>query len=223
MLPLAFNRLAEKSLSLSKGIGAFESNATSSVTNESPDPSVRGQILEFIRGHPGTHLRQIKRELNLSMGSIQYHLYGLEKEKKILARRRGLYKRFYVNLVFGENQYEILDVLSQETERDLLLYIITSPNATQKQLAEYASISAGTINWHMKRLIDSGLVEMRREGQFARYEIKCDKDQVLHLLRGFHPTIWERWADRFANALSTTANLEEQTSPRENEEKIEQQ
>ena len=164
--------------------------------------STKEQIFEYIRNHPGSHLRQIKRDVDLSMGVIQYHLNSLENEKRILSRRRGLYKRFYPNLVFGEHQQEILDVLSQETERDLLLYLMRNPNSTQKQVSEYSKISAGTINWHMKRLGQSGLVSTRREGQFVRYTVDVDSDEVLELLHNYHPSVWETWADRFANAIS---------------------
>jgi len=60
------------------------------------------QILEFIKTHPGAHLRQIKRELNLAMGVVQYHIDKLEKDGSIASRRRGLYRRFYPNLKFGD-------------------------------------------------------------------------------------------------------------------------
>ncbi|MGI0092450.1 MAG: winged helix-turn-helix transcriptional regulator [Nitrososphaerales archaeon] len=164
------------------------------------------QILEYIKKHPGSHLRQIKRDLNISMGVIQYHLYAMEKEKSILSRRKGVYRRFYPNLVFGESQKEILDVLSQETERDLLLYLIRKPNTSQKELSKYARISAGTINWHMNRLIDSGLVQMRRDGQFVRYEVRGDTREILKLLESYHPSIWENWADRFADVLTEVSS-----------------
>ena len=152
--------------------------------------------------HPGSHLRQIKRDLNLSMGVVQYHLYALETEKKILSRRGGLYKRFYPALVFSEHQQDVLDVLSQETERDLLVYLIQNPNANQKELSDYAQISPGTINWHMKRLISSGLIGVHREGQFVRYLVNGDRDEILKLVQGYHPSTWASWADRFANALN---------------------
>lgn len=80
--------------------------------------SKKEEVLEFINAHPGTHLREIKRKLNLGMGTIQYHIYALEKEGRIISRRRGLYKRFHVSHIFGDKQHEILDVLSQELERD---------------------------------------------------------------------------------------------------------
>jgi DNA-binding transcriptional ArsR family regulator len=140
--------------------------------------------------------------MNLAMGVTQYHLYSLEKERKILSRRRGLYKRFYSSLTFGENQEAILDVLSQETERDLLLFIIENPGTNQRKISEYAQISASSVNWHMKRMADSGLIKLKREGQFVRYEIAGEKEQILRLVRGYHPNLWEKWADRLTIALN---------------------
>jgi hypothetical protein len=89
--------------------------------------SNRVRILEFIKANPGTHLRKIKRELNLAMGVIQYHLYKLERERSVVSVRLGLYKRFYADKGFRVEDREILSILSQETERDIVLYLIKEP------------------------------------------------------------------------------------------------
>ena len=47
-------------------------------------------ILKFIHERPACHLRQIKRELKISMGTVQHHLNKLEKDGKITAVRNGL-------------------------------------------------------------------------------------------------------------------------------------
>lgn len=184
--------------------------------NDDDNQSRRPQILGFIKTHPGAHLREIKRELNLAMGVIQYHLYGLEKEQKIISRRRGLYKRFYPILVFGDGQLEILDVLSQETERDLLLFLIQNPDATQKELSEYAEISRGSINWHMRRLSDSGLVEATHAGSNVRYLVRGSHSEILALLRNYHPMVWEKWADRLAGVLTEISEVRTEEEKRNN-------
>jgi predicted transcriptional regulator len=170
--------------------------------NDDHTDSRREQILEFIKAHPGAHLRGIRRQLNLAMGVIQYHLYGLERERKIIARRRGLYKRFYPAFVFGDGQLEILDVLSQETERDIVLFLIQNPEATQKQVSEYAEISPASVNWHVRRLFYSGLVIAKREGSNVRYQVQGHHADIIALLRSYHPMVWERWADRLADVLT---------------------
>ena len=169
--------------------------------NEDYHEPRRDQILTFINAHPGSHLRQIQRELGLAMGVMQYHLYALEKERRIASRRRGLYKRFYPVLQFAGGQLDILDVLSQETERDILLFLIQKPEATQKELAEYVDISPASVNWHVRRLSDACLVESRRYGTNVRYSVRGDRGEILALLRSYHPMVWERWADRLADAI----------------------
>ena len=169
--------------------------------DETESESRSEQILAFIEAHPGAHFRQIKRELNLAMGVVQYHIYNLERKGSIASRRRGLYKRFYPNMKFGDSQLEILDVLSQETERDLLLFLIRNPEATQKELSEYVHISPATVGWHMRRLSGSGLVEIRREGPNVKYIVRGSHQEIVKLLQSYHPAIWEKWADRLADAL----------------------
>ncbi len=166
------------------------------------EDSRRVQILEFIKANPGSHLRGIKRELNLAMGVLQYHLRRLEKDQSIISRRRGLYKRFYKRLDFEVEEQEILGVLFQETERDLLLYLLKTPDATQKELSEFAHISASSTSWHMKRLVQAGLVKSRRQGSFVYYVAKGDPVKILTLLKSYHPRIWERWAGRLADLLA---------------------
>jgi predicted transcriptional regulator len=165
------------------------------------DENRTGQILRFIKTHPGAHFRQIKRELNLAMGVVQYHTYKLEKNGSVVSRRRGLYKRFYPSLKFGDAQLNILDVLSQESERDLLLFLIRNPDATQKELSEYAEISPASVNWHMRRLSAQGLIETKHERSNVRYAVRGDSNEILTLLQSYHPMVWEKWAERLADVL----------------------
>ena len=164
--------------------------------------SNRVRILEFIKANPGTHLRKIKRELNLAMGVIQYHLYRLERERSVVSVRHGLYKRFYADKGLRLEDRKILSILSQETERDIVLYLIKNPLATQKELSEFARISPSSTNWHMKRLSQAGFVEPRKEGGFVFYTVRGDRTRILSLLRSYHPRIWERWAERLADLLA---------------------
>ncbi|MFI5422058.1 MAG: winged helix-turn-helix transcriptional regulator [Nitrososphaerales archaeon] len=115
---------------------------------------------------------------------------------------------FFLSFVFGEHQREILDILSQETERDLLFYLIQHPGASQKELSNYARISPGTVNWHMKRLISSDLIEVHRDAQLVKYTVKGESSEILNLIRSYHPTLWQSWVDRIADAISDVTQTE---------------
>ena len=64
---------------------------------------------------------------------------------------------------YTENEHRDLALLEQ---------ISVDPDATQATLASQLGVAVGTINWHLKRLIDKGYVKVRRaERRKLRYII----------------------------------------------------
>lgn len=63
---------------------------------------------------------------------------------------------------------------SSITERDLILLekIEQNPDINQASLASHLGVAVGTVNWHIKRMIDKGYVKVRRlERKKLRYII----------------------------------------------------
>ena len=61
-----------------------------------------------------------------------------------------------------------------DTQRDLVLLekIEQNPDASQASLAAQLGVAVGTVNWHLKRLINKGYVKVRRaERRKLRYII----------------------------------------------------
>ena len=73
-------------------------------------------------------------------------------------------------IFYFRREYEnILAILQQETPRDVILYLIENPGATQSEIVRHKGFTAPTINWHMSRLIEIGLVYSCKEGRFVKY------------------------------------------------------
>ncbi|PKO17683.1 MAG: hypothetical protein CVU39_04165 [Chloroflexi bacterium HGW-Chloroflexi-10] len=51
---------------------------------------------------------------------------------------------------------------NEHRELELLNQISADPNATQASLAGQLGVAVGTINWHLKRLIEKGYVKIQR-------------------------------------------------------------
>lgn len=67
--------------------------------------------------------------------------------------------------------------LSLEDNRDLTIleHLERDPDATQANLAAQLGVAVGTINWHLKRLIEKGYIKARRvERRKLRYIITPD-------------------------------------------------
>jgi predicted transcriptional regulator len=165
---------------------------------DSLDPTQR-RVLEFIGSHPGVHLREICRGLDLAMGVVQYHVGRLERDRRISSARRGLYKFFYPADLFGARQRDILSVLSLEKPRELLLNIIEHPDSTQEALAAATSVSQPTVSWHLNRLTDLKIVERRQQGRTVTYRAAVGGSEIASFIKAYHPTVWERWSSRLAD------------------------
>jgi predicted transcriptional regulator len=157
------------------------------------------RILQFIQNNPGCHLRGIKDMIQISQGTVQYHTDRLEKMGRITSTTSGLYKHYFPVGVFQNNEKEILQILSQETTRQILMYIVEQKSPTQTDIVNSVGISASSVNWHMKRLVEFRLVEEIKEGKYKKYQLhdrKISSQYITALMRNYYPAIWEKWSDR---------------------------
>ena len=157
------------------------------------------RILQFIQNNPGCHLRGIKDMIQISQGTVQYHTDRLEKMGRITSTTTGLYKHYFPVGVFQNNEKEILQILSQETTRQILMYIVEQKSPTQTDIVNSVGISASSVNWHMKRLLEFRLVEEIKEGKYKKYQLhdrKVSSQYITALMRNYYPAIWEKWSDR---------------------------
>jgi predicted transcriptional regulator len=165
------------------------------------------RVLHFIQENPGCHLRLIKRELEISIGTVQYHLAKLEKIGKITANKYGLYKYYFPVGMFEKNQKDLLQVLSQETTREILMVVIEQKNPTQKDIVRRIGISSAAVNWHIRRLINLNIINETREGKYKRYQLAVDHKYIVGLLRNYYPNIWDKWSNRLVELfLSLSSN-----------------
>jgi predicted transcriptional regulator len=130
------------------------------------------------------------------MGDIQHHLSVLEKSGTIKSRRNRMYRAYYMVSIVGKRQEDILAVLKHETPRDIIIYLIENPGATQQEIAVHKGFTAPTISWHMAYLINIGLVTSSREGRFVKYFIEGDIHDITSSLRSYYPTIWNNLSIR---------------------------
>jgi predicted transcriptional regulator len=167
-------------------------------------PDIQGTreiIFEYVKAHPGSHLREIGRELKLGNGDLQYNLYILEKQGKVSTARRGLYKFIFPSGVFGEKETAILSALSTESQREILIHLIKNPTLSQGQIARLIGLTPATISWHMKRLVDLGLIERERNGKQMSYRVLGDKEEIEKFIRSYHTSFWEKLSNKLTNIV----------------------
>ena len=177
------------------------------------------RVLHFIQENPGCYLRLINRELKVSIGTVQYHLAKLEKMGKITANRYGLYKYYFPIGIFQENQKNVLQILSQETARGILMVIIEQKNPTQKDIINRIGISSAAINWHIRRLISLNIIYEIRDGKYKRYQLHVDHKYIVGLLRNYYPNIWDKWSNRLIELFLSLSSSNSNNSSNDDDEK----
>jgi predicted transcriptional regulator len=179
---------------------------------ESTIESNKDRIYQYIADNPGCHLRKISRDIGLAMGDTQHHLRTLEKTDLIKSRRIGVFRRYYTASIYGERLESLLAILGQEVPRDIILYLIENPGASQGEIAHYKDFSAPTINWHMSRLMGMGLVRSRKQGKFVNYYIEGNVKDITNILKTYYPSIWTKLSNRLVNLfldLSSASSLQD--------------
>jgi len=144
------------------------------------------------------------------MGQVQYHLRILEDSGKIKSRKINLHRHYYPAEILDKQSELILAFLTQETARDILIYLIEHPNSTQTEIANYKHFSAPTINWHMSRLIETQIVTSKKEGKTVRYSIKGDVKILTLLLKNYHPNVWNKLTSRFADLFFDLSSVKKE-------------
>jgi len=164
------------------------------------------KMLQYIQANPGSHLREIKRSLDMAMGTVQYHLGLLEKQGKIISERQNFRKSYFPVGLFAKNQRILLKIIKQDTAREILLFIVEQKNPTQQEIVNKIQISAASVTWHLDRLKKIDIINELRDGKFKRYYLKMNPIEIIQLIKNYHPTIWDQWSGRLIETFLTLSD-----------------
>lgn len=81
------------------------------------------------------------------------------------------------------------------------MLIIERQAPTQTDLVSIVGISAASVNWHIKHLIQFKLIEEFKEGRYKRYQLRnreVSSRYITMLMRNYYPNIWDKWSNRLA-------------------------
>lgn len=124
------------------------------------DHETRGLLRGFIYAEPGVHFNEILRRLKLSNGTAAYHLMALEREGFIKSRSDGRLKRFY------PAEMKLIDIPPRlgMVQGNILKTVQQSEGVSQREIARILEIPHSTVNRHVKKLVDFGLLRLVKEG-----------------------------------------------------------
>lgn len=162
--------------------------------------NTRATITNSIETHPGLHFNELIRRLELAPGQLQYHIKQLQATEDVIAE--SVYgKTHYFPPEYNQWERTALALLRRETAGEIVAYLLTEGDTSPAAVAEELDIARSTLEWHLDRLLEQGLVEKQRDISNRVTLTVRNADRTVELLREADPTLGERMVDRFTRLV----------------------
>jgi predicted transcriptional regulator len=125
------------------------------------DTSVRKNLYEYIDEYPGSHLREIARELNLKPSNAAWHLRKLEQTNLVRSRAIGGKKVFYLveGGIDARKEAVAESILRNDNALRIMKYLVKNPGKHLVEIAHALHLNHHTVKWHIKKMYLAELVE----------------------------------------------------------------
>ena len=148
---------------------------------------------------PGAYLREIARSLHLSLGAVEYHLDRLTHGGLLSCRLHRAKKRYFVAADISYGDEVLIASLRQEVPRRILLHLLQHPGAAFRALLDIVTVSKSTLSFHMKRLVEAGLVREDRDGREKRYTVEKG-EKAVELVTKLRGSLMDDAVDSFVES-----------------------
>ncbi len=163
---------------------------------------IRQSIYSLISTSPGLHFREIQRRTEIATGQLTYHLNHLQKAGLIKNINDGEYLRYYAQIQINDEERRVLELVRQKSIRHILLFLLENDNCNHELLVMNLDIAPSTISWHLKKLIDSNVVNKKVEGRKSFYSIN-NPELVMKVLVKYKESFLDILVDRFIEMWET--------------------
>lgn len=130
------------------------------------DNKARHDVYEHVRSHPGAHPSAIAEALDLGWGTTVYHLGRLEDSKLVASKMSHNRKCFFaVGSDLNANERTAVAAMAHDKAKLIVSTVRESPGISQKDVAQKVGMSQALASWHVKRLVESGVLRSERIGR----------------------------------------------------------
>lgn len=143
-------------------------------------------------------MREIGRDLDIPMGTLEYHLHYLVKADLLTTRQDARYTRYFPTGELSRQEKDVLAVLRQKVPRQIAAHLLLEPGASHGQLLTRFTLSASTLSFHLKKLVNAGIVEQQKSGRENLYRV-LQPDLVGKVLIQHRASFFDDVIDRFAD------------------------
>ncbi len=149
------------------------------------DTEVRKNLYEYIEEYPGSHLREIARELDLKPSNAAWHLRKLEQTNLVRSRNIGGKKVYYLVEGGVEARKEAIAeaILKNKNAYEIMAFLRHNPGKHLLEIANALDLNHHTVKWHIKKLYLAELVD--GDTSNSAYPVYYPTDLGVESLRNF--------------------------------------
>jgi len=147
----------------------------------------RRKIYVLISKNPGLHLSKIAEILDMRPSLAEYHLTQMQKNNLIVGVKEegGYYKRFYLkDSDVGISDKNFLKLLRQELLLKVVLLLLKNSVLKHKELSERLNVVPSTLSYHLKKLIENGIIGLSSYGKEKGYTLK-NRKEIIKILKKY--------------------------------------
>ena len=122
---------------------------------------VRKNLYEYIEEYPGSHLREIARELDLKPSNAAWHLRKLEQTNFVRSRDIGGKKVYYLVEGGADARKEAIAeaILRNKNAKIIMQYLVDHPGKHLLEIAHALKLNHHTVKWHIKKMYLAELID----------------------------------------------------------------
>ncbi len=160
---------------------------------------MRQVILAVIERNPGLHFREIQRRTYSATGQLEYHLYQLEKENRIVKREDGKLKRYFSNET-GTNFERTLLYHMRNRESARIISTVLQKNTPVQDLVGRSKTRLAAVMDRVGDLEKDGIIKAERpeDGLLLKME---KRDEVLRILKKYRESFLDSLAMNLLSLL----------------------
>ncbi|MCK4901913.1 MAG: winged helix-turn-helix transcriptional regulator [Thermoplasmatales archaeon] len=149
------------------------------------DTEIRKNLYKYIDDYPGSHLREIARELDLKPSNAAWHLRKLEQTNLVRSRTIGGKRVYYLVEGGVEARREAIAeaILKNKNARDIMLYLQDNPGKHLLEIANALSLNHHTVKWHIKKMYLAELID--GDTSNSAYPVYYPTDIGIQSIRNF--------------------------------------
>lgn len=122
---------------------------------------IRKNLYNYIDEYPGSHLREIARELDLKPSNAAWHLRKLEQTNLVRSRVIGGKKVYYLVEGGVEARIEAIaeSILKNQNAREIMNYLVNNPGKHLLEIANSLKLNHHTVKWHISKMFMAELID----------------------------------------------------------------